>query len=71
MLPATGQSRESFAQQVLGAVDTFYTQYAEQADYVSYFKKQWGNMTGQFMSAHLVMQIGCSTVVAFNHILCL
>ena len=34
MLPSIDQSKESFTQQVHDAVDTFCTQYAEQADYV-------------------------------------
>lgn len=46
MLPSIDQSKESFTQQVHDAVDTFCTQYAEQADYVSYFQKQWGKKTG-------------------------
>ena len=37
MLPSIDQSKESFTQQVSDAVDTFCTQYAEQADYVSYY----------------------------------
>ena len=41
MLPATGQGRDSFAQQVRDAVDAFYVHYADQADYVSYFQRQW------------------------------
>ena len=52
MLPSTHQSRESFTEQVHGAVALFCTQYAEQADYVSYFQKQWGWKTGQCVSAH-------------------
>ncbi|KAL3144261.1 hypothetical protein ABBQ32_004034 [Trebouxia sp. C0010 RCD-2024] len=46
MLPATGQSREGFAQQVHASVESFTLQYAEQADFVSYFQKQWGKKTG-------------------------
>ena len=48
---ADDQSRESFTQQVHDAVDMFCTQYAEQADYVSYFQRQWGKKTGQCVSA--------------------
>ncbi|KAL3162637.1 hypothetical protein ABBQ38_008683 [Trebouxia sp. C0009 RCD-2024] len=47
MLPATGQSRGGFAQQVHAAVESFTVQYAEQADFVSYFQKQWGKKTGR------------------------
>ncbi|DBA71835.1 TPA: hypothetical protein ACH3X2_010886 [Trebouxia sp. C0005] len=49
MLPATGQGRDSFAQQVRDAVDAFYVQYTQQAEYVSYFQKQWGQKTDKWV----------------------
>ncbi|DBA69546.1 TPA: hypothetical protein ACH3X2_012744 [Trebouxia sp. C0005] len=52
MLLATGQGRDSFAQQVRDAVDiidAFYMQYAQHAEYVSYFQKQWGQKTDEWV----------------------
>ena len=70
MLPSTHQSRESFTEQVHGAVAMLCTRYAEQADYVLYFQKQWGQKTGQCVSAHASWHcLHCSPFVTLLAIL--
>ena len=47
MLRATGQSSQSFKQQVHDAVEKFGTDHAEQTDFVAYFRKTWGHKAGE------------------------
>ena len=47
MLRATGQSSQSFKQQVHDAVEKFCTDHAEQTDFVAYFRKTWGHKAGE------------------------
>ncbi len=47
MLPATGQSSQSFKQQVHDAVEKFCADHAEQTDFVAYFRKTWGHKAGE------------------------
>ena len=55
------QSRESFTQQVHDDVDMFCTQYAEQADFVSYFQKQWEKKTSQRVCKASLFCLGVQT----------
>jgi len=47
MLWATGQSSQSFKQQVHGAADKFCADHAEQTDFVAYFRNTWGHKAGE------------------------
>ena len=46
MLPVTGQSRDSFRQQVQQAVEEFCLQYAQHADFVKYIQDHYAHKIG-------------------------
>lgn len=54
MLPATGQSRDSFRLQVQQAVEDFCLQYAQHADFVQYISDYYAHKIGEQQLLRLV-----------------
>ena len=47
MLPAIGQTKDSFRLQVQQAVEDFYLQYAQHTDFVKYIREYYAHKIGE------------------------